>query len=151
MSQEVILPPPSLGHGENGRRSGWCCSNECLHNSPQWHWTTAPLCCFLPIPPFYTLTLKRRLFFFFFSGGCGCLQFWSSYLLPAHSYFSALLHSLPSPSSALPCSLSPSPPALASNSLNRLASCQSRGLLWLCHKSARKNRNHLFRLGPGRG
>lgn len=51
-----------------------------------------------------------------------------------------------------PLSSSPRPsPLLASNGLNRLASCQSRGLLWLCHKSARKNRNHLFRLGPERG
>lgn len=47
--------------------------------------------------------------------------------------------------------LSPPSPALASNCLNRLASCQSRGLLWLCHKSARKNRNHLFRPGPESG
>lgn len=46
---------------------------------------------------------------------------------------------------------SPPSPALASNGLNRLASCQSRGLLWLCHKSARKNRNHLFRPEPERG
>lgn len=45
---------------------------------------------------------------------------------------------------------SPPSPALANNGLNRLASCQSRGLLWLCHKSARKNRNHLFRPGPER-
>lgn len=47
---------------------------------------------------------------------------------------------------------SPRPsPLLASNGLNHLASCQSRGLLWLGHKSASKNRNHLFRLGPVRG
>lgn len=59
------------------------------------------------------------------------------------------------PHSALPLLsaplFSPPSPALASNGLNRLASCQSRGLLWLCHKSARKNRNHLFRPGPERG
>lgn len=42
-------------------------------------------------------------------------------------------------------------PALTSNGLNRLAPCQGRGLLWLCHKSARKNRNHLFRPGSERG
>lgn len=56
----------------------------------------------------------------------------------------------PPPPRLSPCSSPPSP-ALASNGLNRLASCQSRGLLWLCHKSARKNRNHLFRPGPERG
>lgn len=59
------------------------------------------------------------------------------------------------PHSALPLLsaplFSPPSPAPASNGLNRLASCQSRGLLWLCHKSARKNRNHLFRPGPERG
>lgn len=59
------------------------------------------------------------------------------------------------PHSALPLLgaplFSPPSPALASNGLNRLAPCQSRGLLWLCHKSARKNRNHLFRPGPERG
>lgn len=58
----------------------------------------------------------------------------------------------PTPSPLLSSPLfSPPSPALASNGLNRLASCQSRGLLWLCHKSARKNRNHLFRPGPERG
>lgn len=70
-------------------------------------------------------------------------------LLALYSSLSALLHwALPLLSSPL---FSPPSPALASNGLNRLASCQSRGLLWLCHKSARKNRNHLFRPGPERG
>lgn len=54
-----------------------------------------------------------------------------------------------SPLAALPCILCCSPsPVFASYSLNRLAHCQSRGLLWLRHKSARKNRNHLFKSRP---
>lgn len=54
-----------------------------------------------------------------------------------------------SPLAALPCILCCSPsPVFVSYSLNRLAHCQSRGLLWLRHKSARKNRNHLFKSRP---
>lgn len=76
------------------------------------------------------------------------------YCYPLLALYSSLSLGSP-PLSALPLLSSPlfSPPcpAPASNGLNRLASCQSRGLLWLCHKSARKNRNHLFRPGPERG
>lgn len=82
-------------------------------------------------------------------------------LSSASSFFSLsfLLHTQPSLSLSLfspllsfsPFSLPPPPLPFASNGLNRLASCQSRGLLWLCHKSARKNRNHLFWPGPERG
>ena len=88
-----------------------------------------------------------------FEVDCPLLSSASSLFLPLGCPPHSTLPLSPPPSPALPCSLlSPAlSPALASNGLNRLASCQSRGLLWLCHKSARKNRNHLFRPGPERG
>lgn len=125
------------------------------HQNPE---VTCSLLTPLLLPP---LTFNQRFlfagtFFFFFLVRKGL---WSDWMLIVHCYpllalysslsLSALLHIQPSPSSALP--FSPPSPALASNGLNRLAPCQSRGLLWLCHKSARKNRNHLFRPGPERG
>lgn len=80
-----------------------------------------------------------------FSADCPLLSTAGSLFLPLGSPPHSALPLLGSPL------FSPPSPALASNGLNRLASCQSRGLLWLCHKSARKNRNHLFRPGPERG
>lgn len=80
-----------------------------------------------------------------FSVDCPLLSTTGSSFLPLGSPPCSALPLLSSPQ------YSPPSPALASNGLNRLASCQSRGLLWLCHKSARKNRNHLFRPGPGSG
>lgn len=96
---------------------------------------------------FYLLT------FFFLRKGCGWIECWLSIVILCWLFIPLSLGS--PPHSALPLLsaplFSPPSPALASNGLNRLASCQSRGLLWLCHKSARKNRNHLFRPGPERG
>lgn len=80
-----------------------------------------------------------------FNPDCPLLSCAGSLFLPLSSPPHLALPLLSSPL------FSPPSPALASNGLNRLASCQSRGLLWLCHKSARKNRNHLFRPGPERG
>lgn len=85
------------------------------------------------------------------SGDIFSAQGWLSivifHFLPLLTPFGTLSPSLPSPR-ILPCS-----PCLAfaSSSLNRLAPCQSRGLLWLHHKSARKNRNHLFKPGLEHG
>lgn len=80
---------------------------------------------------------------------------WLNSVLIVHCYPLLALYFLilgtPSPFFLSSPLFSPPSLALASNGLNRLASCQSRGLLWLCHKSARKNRNHLFRPGPERG
>lgn len=125
------------------------------HQNPE---VTCSLLTPLPLPQltFYQRFLfAGRLFFFFCKEGVVVgLNADCPLLSSAGSLFLPLPLGSP-PHSALPLLGAPlfsSPsPALASNGLNRLAPCQSRGLLWLCHKSARKNRNHLFRPGPERG
>ena len=126
------------------------------HQNPE---VTCSLLTPLLLPP---LTFNQRFlfagtFFFFFFGKEGVVVGLNAdcpLLSSAGSLFLPLPLGSP-PHSALPLLgaplFSPPSPALASNGLNRLAPCQSRGLLWLCHKSARKNRNHLFRPGPERG
>lgn len=157
MNQEAICPPPSAGCGGSGRSSGSCCSNGCLHNSPSTARTqndaaphSHPHPCALCSPTAWNI--YQKFICVEFASGVFCGRF--------ESWLSIVTHRWLFPPSRPPSALSPPPswsarprtlllfPAPASNGLNRLASCQSRGLLWLCHKSARKNRNHLFRLGP---
>lgn len=153
MNQEAICPPPCEGWGGNGRSSTSRCSNGCLHNSPsssraQKRHPSALRSLILP-EIFITRFLLAEL-----SSVSKTARFrpWSSivihcWLVPPPCLFPASDSALPLVASS-PWALFLSP---ASNSLNRLASCQSRGLLWLCHKSARKNRNHLSEPGPERG
>lgn len=151
MNQEAILPPLLADCGGSRRSTGSCCTNGCLLNSLSATRTQKML-------PELSAPGGRKFFAFverFFLrrvvvGFCAADR---PLLLSSAGSLFLLLGSRPHlalPLFSLPL-FSISSPALASNGLNRLASCQSRGLLWLRHKSARKNRNHLFRPGPERG
>lgn len=137
---------PAADCGGSRRSTGSCCTNGCLHSSRS-------------ASRNHMLTSAESFYFaerFSFLKGCGWTRCWLSIVILCWLFIPPSL-SLGSPPHSPPLLLlssplfSPPSPALASNGLNRLASCQSRGLLWLCHKSARKNRNHLFRPGPERG